>query len=58
MMIFVMVSDGAANKRECDTPALIANIPTVWRWAIYYLLLTAILFSANLTGKEFIYSKM
>lgn len=58
MMIFVLAVDSAANKRQCDTPALITRIPTVWRWAIYYALLTAILFSANLTGKEFIYSKM
>lgn len=58
MMLFLLVADGAANKRECDTPALIENIPLVWRWVIYYALLMAILFSANLTGKEFIYSKM
>ncbi len=58
MMIFVLAADGAANKRGCDTPALITRIPLFWRWTIYYTLLTAILFSANLTGKEFIYSKM
>jgi D-alanyl-lipoteichoic acid acyltransferase DltB (MBOAT superfamily) len=58
MMAFVIVADGEANKRGCDTPALITRIPTFWRWTIYYVLLTAILFSANLTGKEFIYSKM
>ncbi|MBE5848739.1 MAG: MBOAT family protein [Lachnospiraceae bacterium] len=58
MMAFVLVADGEANKRGCDTPALITRIPTFWRWTIYYVLLTAILFSANLTGKEFIYSKM
>ena len=55
---FVLIADKAAYKRDCDTPALILNIPTPVRWLIYYALITAILFSANLTGKEFIYSKM
>ena len=58
MTVFVFIADGAANKRSCDTPALIKNIPTPVRWAIYYALLIVILFSANLTGQEFIYSNM
>ncbi len=58
MVIFVMTADGVANKKSCDTPSLIKNIPTVVRWVIYYALIAAILFSANLSGKEFIYSKM
>lgn len=58
MVIFVFVADGAANKRNTDTPGLAKIIPTPFRWAIYWALLTAILFSANLTGKEFIYSMM
>ena len=58
MMIFVLVADGAADKRKCDTPALVKRIPAFWRWVIYYALLIAILFSANLSGKEFIYAKM
>lgn len=58
MTVFVFIADGASSRRSCDTPALIKNIPTPVRWAIYYALLIAILFSANLTGQEFIYSKM
>ena len=58
MVLFVLVADSYAYKRSCDTPSLIRTIPTPVRWAIYYALLIAILFSANLTGKEFIYSKM
>ena len=58
MAVFVIVADSAAYKRSCDTPSLIKTIPKGARWAIYYALLIAILFSANLTGKEFIYSKM
>ena len=58
MVLFVLVADSKAYDRSCDTPSLIKTIPTPVRWAIYYALLIAILFSANLTGKEFIYSKM
>ena len=58
MVLFVLIADSAAEKRSCDTPSLIVRIPTPVRWALYYALLIAILFSANLTGKEFIYSKI
>ncbi|MCR5672552.1 MAG: hypothetical protein K6F87_02420 [Lachnospiraceae bacterium] len=58
MIAFVLVADGAANKRQCDTPALALKIPTALRWTIYYALIILILFSANLTGKEFIYANM
>ncbi len=58
MAIFVLVADSRAYKRKCDTPALITNIPKAARWAIYYALLIVILFSANLTGQEFIYANM
>lgn len=58
MALFVLYCDHAAYKKKCDTPSLIKNVPTLLRWTIYYALLIAILFSANLTGKEFIYSKM
>ena len=58
MAAFVLVADGAANARGTDTPSLIKNIPAALRWALYWALLIAILFSANLTGKEFIYAAM
>ncbi len=58
MAVFVLVADKQAYKRDCDTPSLIKNIPAAARWVIYYALVIAILFSANLSGKEFIYSKM
>lgn len=58
MIVFVFVADGIAYRRSCDTPSLITRIPTILRWTIYYALIIAILFSANLSGKEFIYSKM
>ncbi len=58
MAVFVLVADKQAYKKGCDTASLIKNIPTAARWALYYALLIAILFSANLSGKEFIYSKM
>ncbi len=58
MALFVLIADNASYKKGCDTPSLIKNIPAPVRWAVYYALLIAILFSANLTGKEFIYSRM
>ncbi len=58
MAVFVLAADKAAYNRSCDVPSLPRNIPTAVRWAIYYALVIAILFSANLTGKEFIYSNM
>ena len=58
MAVFVMKAEHAANRRSVDVPSLIKNIPAAWRWTIYYALIIAILFSANLSGKEFIYSAM
>ena len=58
LMLFVMIADGAANARDMATPALFRIIPTPARWALYWALVTAIVLSANLTGKEFIYSMM
>ena len=58
LMIFVLVADGAANKRGIATPSLAKVIPTPARWVIYWALVSAIMLSANLSGKEFIYSLM
>ena len=58
MMVFVLIADAAANKRQIPVPFLAAHIPTPARWALYWILVSAILFSANLSGKEFIYSMM
>lgn len=58
MVLFVLVFDGMADKRSCDTPSVAAALPTPVRWALYYALVCAILMSMNLGGKEFIYSNM
>jgi len=58
MAVFVMVVDGYCYKYSCDVAALLERIPTVIRWAAYIGLVTLIVFSANLTGQEFIYSTM
>lgn len=58
MSIFVFVIDGKCHKEDCDFAHLMTKTPTLVRWIIYYAILVLILFSANLTGKEFIYSKM
>ncbi len=58
MMLFVMIADRAADKRDIATPSLAKIIPTKYRWLIYWVLVAAIMFSANLSGKEFIYAAM
>lgn len=58
MGIFVLFIDGKCHKEDCDFSALMKKTPTALRWILYYAMLVLILFSANLTGKEFIYSKM
>ena len=58
MMLLVMIVDGKCFKRDCDFSALMKVTPTYIRWGLYYAMLIMILFSANLSGKEFIYSKM
>lgn len=58
MAIFVLVADGFCYRNTCDITGLFARIPTIARWGIYLAIVVVILFSANLTGTEFIYSKM
>lgn len=58
LALFVLVVDGKCYKYDCEFSTLLKKTPTWLRWMIYYAVLILILFSANLTGKEFIYSKM
>lgn len=58
MAIAVMIADGYCYKNDWDITEMIRRMPNVVRWAFYLMLVILILFSANLTGTEFIYSKM
>lgn len=58
MVVAVLVMDGFCYRYSCDFSELMKKIPTVYRWALYLGIVILILFSANLTGKEFIYSTM
>lgn len=58
LAVFVLIVDGRCHKEDCDFAKLMVKTPTWLRWTIYYAILILILFSANLSGKEFIYSKM
>lgn len=58
MIIFVMLVDKHNYDKNCDFTGLLAKMPVLLRWALYLGLVTLIVFSANLTGQEFIYSKM
>lgn len=58
LALFVLIVDGKCFREDCEFSELMTKTPTWLRWTIYYGILILILFSANLTGKEFIYSKM
>lgn len=58
MIVFVLIIDGYCNVYDCDFAGLLTRIPTIVRWAMYIMIVMLIMFSANLTGKEFIYSTM
>lgn len=58
MSLMVLVIDGYAHKDSCDFTGLMKKTPTVIRWGLYLFMVTAIVFSANLTGQEFIYATM
>lgn len=58
MCVFVMFIDGYCNRMKTDIVGLFKVMPLVVRWGIYLAVVTMIVFSANLSGKEFIYSKM
>lgn len=58
LAILVMIVDAFANKYSCDVTRLISKVPTIIRWCIYFGIAIMIIFSANLSGQEFIYSQM
>ena len=58
LAIFVLVVDGYCNRYTCDVVGICKKLPMIARWCIYFALITMILFSANLTGQEFIYAQM
>lgn len=58
LAVFVMVVDGLCNRRQCDITGLMKTTPTYIRWIAYLTIVVLILFSSNLSGTEFIYSKM
>lgn len=58
LSVLVMIIDGYSNKYQSDFTGLMERTPTLIRWGLYLFMVTAIVFSANLTGQEFIYSQM
>ena len=51
----VMVVDLFCERRGCMFSRLFENMNTGIRWGVYYILITMILFSANLSTQEFLY---
>lgn len=58
LVIFVLIIDGYCNKKECGVTDIMVTTPTWIRWVCYPAIVSMILFSANLSGQEFIYSQM
>lgn len=58
MVLFVLVVDYYCDKNKCDFSSLMTRVPTLYRWVLYLSLVIFIMFSANLSGKEFIYATM
>lgn len=58
MVVFVFIIDGFCDRYECEFSELMKRVPTIFRWMLYYGIIILILLSANLDGREFIYSTM
>ena len=58
LAVFVLIADGFCYRNKCNITGFITKLPTWARWTLYLGLVTMIVFSANLTGQEFIYSRM
>ena len=63
-LLFVMLAvaililvDIICERKKCDIFELLNTTHVVLRWAIYYFLITMIIFSSNLSTQEFIYQK-
>ncbi len=55
-LFLLFLSDLWQDRMNCDITGLFAKMPTIMRWGAYYLILMLIIFSANLSGQEFIYA--
>ncbi len=54
-LFVVIITDLLCEKRGCTISRLFDGMRTSFRWAVYYLLIIMILFSANLSTQEFLY---
>lgn len=54
-LAILIISDVLCEKRDCDITGLLVNVKWPVRLAVYWLLVTMILFSCNLSTQEFLY---
>ena len=54
-LLLLFTADFLCEQKKCDISALLTHTPLLLRWAIYYLLITMILLSCNLSTQEFLY---
>lgn len=54
-LLLLFTADFLCERNKCDISGLLARTPLLFRWGIYYLLITMILFSCTLSTQEFLY---
>ncbi|MCR5791181.1 MAG: MBOAT family protein [Lachnospiraceae bacterium] len=54
-MLLLIFVDLLCEKKKCDITGLLVRTNGFLRWSFYYILLIAIIFSANLSTQEFLY---
>ncbi|MFT3985747.1 MAG: MBOAT family O-acyltransferase [Lachnospiraceae bacterium] len=56
-LLLLFTADILCERKKCDISILLTHAPLLLRWGIYYLLITMILLSCNLSTQEFLYLK-
>ncbi|MCR5107474.1 MAG: MBOAT family protein [Lachnospiraceae bacterium] len=54
-VVILIIVELACEKKQCDISGLFENVRFPLRWSFYYLLIIMIIFSLNLSSKEFLY---
>ncbi|MBR4169651.1 MAG: hypothetical protein IKR47_07985, partial [Lachnospiraceae bacterium] len=56
-LVLLIAADLLCEKKNCDIAHLLTNVKWPIRWVLYYIVVTMVLFSCNLSTQEFLYMK-
>ena len=56
-LALLIAADLLCEKKNCDIAHLLTNVKWPIRWVLYYIVVTMVLFSCNLSTQEFLYMK-